>query len=258
LNDATLRAWGLGYNPDDVWQAADAWGLKGDGKVWCPRGVVIPVTLDHLIRNVKVRRPTPGDPLARAIGPVRRLPRVKFSALRGGCGALFGADKLAGLPILLLAEGEFDALLAWQAAANLGGGPLCDVASLGGAGRRLRAWDVPLLARACVILAVYDADPAGVAGAAALGALSQRVAPLPPPAHDLTAYWRQEGDVRAWIAAQVAAHMEPLLHRLQESRHPALFARWLQIYQRALSDKSGTPRGDDTLSADERSAPRKT
>jgi hypothetical protein len=205
LSKDTLRTWGLGYNPRDVWQAAAAWGLPGGGRVWCPRGIVIPTLRDGAIWSVKVRRPLPSDPLARAIGAVQRLPRVKFSALRGGRATLFGADRLAARPLLLLAEGEFDALLAWQAARDL-----CDVASLGGAGRRLHAHDAALLTRAWIILTVYDADPAGAAGAASLRALSGRAVPVQPPAHDLTDYWRHGGDLRAWIAALVADQTQHL------------------------------------------------
>jgi len=158
---------------------------------------------------------------------------MKFSALRGGRATLFGADHLVGLPLLLLAEGEFDALLAWQAVHDL-----CDVASPGGASRRLTPSDRALLTRAWVILAVYDADPAGAAGAARLGALSRRFRPVQPPAHDLTDYWRQGGDLRAWLATLVAEHMERLLYQLDEQRQPDLFIHWLKIYETALTTAS--------------------
>jgi hypothetical protein len=152
-----------------------------------------------------VRRPLPGDPLSAAIGPVERRPDVKFAALRGGRATLYGVDHLAGRPVLLLAEGEFDALLAWQAA-----GDLCDVASLGGAGRRPAAWEALPLLHARVILAAYDADAAGVKGGATLRALYRRVVAVRPPAQDLTAYWRAGGDLRAWIAAHVARQTGPV------------------------------------------------
>ena len=228
LHEETLRAWGLGYNPRDAWQPASAWGLPGPKPLWCPRGVVLPCLRGGLLWTVKVRRPLPGDALSHAIGPVDRLPKVKFAALRGGRTTLYGADHLAGLPVLLLAEGEFDALLAWQAAHDL-----CDVASLGGAGQRLDALDAVALAGAWVVLAAYDADPAGARGNAYLGSLSGRVVALVPPAHDLTAYWQAGGDLRAWIAAPVAQHLERLLNELDERRYPELFVAWLDLFERA-------------------------
>jgi hypothetical protein len=225
----TVRTWGLGYNPRDVWQNADAWGLSGK-RIWCPRGVVIPGVRDGVIWYAKVRRPLPGDALAEAIGAVDRLPEIKFGGPRGGKMTLFGADHLAGLPVLLLAEGEFDALLAWQAACDL-----CDVASLGGAKHRLDALDAATLAGAWIVLAVYDVDEAGADGNAYLRSVSKRVVTVEPLAHDLTAYWRQGGDLRAWIASLVAEQMERLLDRLDEHQQQALFIKWLEIYERALA-----------------------
>ena len=230
LHEETLRAWGLGYNPHDVWHAAEAWGLQGRGRVWCPRGVVLPVVRDGPLWYVKVRRPLPGDALSRVMGAVGRLPKAKFSTLQGGRATLFGADRLSGKPVLLLAEGEFDALLAWQAAHDL-----CDVASLGGAGRRLHALDMASLLGAHVVLAIYDADQAGAHGRAYLRSLSERVVPVQPPAHDLTAYWQAGGNLRAWIAALVAQHMERLLDRLDEHRYAELFVSWPGIYDQALA-----------------------
>lgn len=199
LTAATLRAWGLGYNPRDWYCPSASWGLDGSRSVWCPRGIVIPTFVGGAVAHVKLRRPLPGDPLAEAIGAVTSLPDVKFCALRGGRAALFGADHLACRPVFLLAEGEFDALLAWQEAHDL-----CDVASLGGASRRLGLYDLLPLVSARVILVAYDADPAGRAGAAALQKESGRAINVQPPAHDLTAFWRQGGDLRGWIAALVA------------------------------------------------------
>jgi hypothetical protein len=117
------------------------------------------------------------------------------------------------------------------------------VASLGGAGRRLDVLDAASLAGAWVVLAVYDADQAGADGRAYLRSLSRRVVPVEPPAHDLTAYWQAGGDVRAWIAALVAEHMERLLGDLDEHRHAELFVRWLEIYERAAAP---TPPQDTT------------
>lgn len=228
LSDDTIRYWGLGYNPRDVWDDPARWGLTGK-RIWCPRGLVFSVLRDDIIWNVKVRRPLPGDALAQAIGAIDRLPDVKFSGPRGAQAALFGANHLAGLPVLLLTEGEPDMLLAWQAVQDF-----CDVASLGGAKHHLDVLDAVALTRASVILAVYDLDAAGKLGNDYLCSISHRVVVVEPPDHDLTDYWRQGGNLRAWIAAQVVEHMEPLLRSLDDQQHPGLFIKCLEIYERAL------------------------
>ena len=95
--------------------------------------------------------------------------------------------------------------------------------------------DAARLLGACVVLATYDADQAGADGRAYLRSLSERVVAVEPPAHDLTAYWQAGGNLRAWIAALVAQHMERLLDRLDMHRHAGLFVRWLEIYNQALA-----------------------
>jgi hypothetical protein len=233
LDEDTIHLWRLGYNPRDVWQDPEAWGLTGK-RIWCSRGIVVPGMRDGVIWYVKVRRPLPDDPLSQAIGAVEQLPDVKFSGPRGGRATLFGADYLTELPVLLLAEGEFDALLAWQVAHDL-----CDVASLGGAKHRLDAMDAAALAGAWAILVVYDVDRAGTDGNAYLRSVSERVVTVKPLAHDLTAYWRQGSNLRGWVAGLVAEQMERLLNRLDERRHQRLFVKWLEIYERALAAGAG-------------------
>jgi hypothetical protein len=232
LDNDTLRTFGLGYNPsDDVFDDPARWGLEGGRKIWCPKGVVIPGQRNGTLWYVKVRRPLPSDALSQAIGPVARLTEVKFSGPRGGRKVLFGADQLQGLPLLLQVEGEFDALLAWQAARNL-----CDVASLGAARNRVSTLDAATLARYWLILAVRDADPAGEKGLAYMRSVSQRVVIVESPAHDLTDYWLAGGSVRRWVAALVAQQMHILLHNLDEQQHPDLFVKWLEVYELASTE----------------------
>ena len=60
------------------------------------------------------------------------------------------------MPVLLLVEVEWDAMLSWQLIANS-----CDVATLGSATRRFALPDLAALSCYPHILAVYDDDPAG-------------------------------------------------------------------------------------------------
>jgi hypothetical protein len=240
--DDTIREWGLGYNPRDEFDDPARWGLeplRPGGKVWCPKGVVFPGLREGAAWAVSVRRPLPGDGLARAIGVVKWRPGDKFCSLHGGRRGLFGVDRLNGSPALIMAEGEPDAILAWQSISDL-----ADVATLGGAKHRIDALDAALLTGPWVILAIYDEDEAGEEGLAYLRRASRRVVVVSPPAHDLTDYWRAGGDLRRWLAALVLEQMERLLQSLDAGQAPELFARWSEIRSRA-AEAVGTGRREE-------------
>lgn len=183
LNDDTILAWGLGWNPRDYYDLPERWGLKLRGKrVWLPAGIVIPGFREGALWYVKVRRFSAQPP--------------KYMGITGGRSCLFGVDHLRGREVLLLCEGEFDAMLAWQEC-----GDLVDVATLGGAAQRPRAIDMPYLLRARRIIAAYDSDAAGASGRAALMTLSSRVVPVTPPAKDVTELYTSGGrdGLREWV-----------------------------------------------------------
>jgi hypothetical protein len=168
--------------------------------------LVIPCELDGLLWYVQVRRPLEGEPLLAYLGgdvPAWR-PEAKYMAVKGSAGrALFGADRFAGRDVLLLCEGEFDAMLAWQELRHL-----VDVATLGGATKGNRGlpgrWHLRLL-HYRAILAAYDADRAGQNGAARLVAHSRRIIPISvPTGGDLTGFWHAGGDLRAWLTPHLS------------------------------------------------------
>lgn len=163
--------------------------------------------MDGLLWYVQVRRPLAGEPLLAYLDgdvPAWR-PEAKYMALKGSAGkALFGAGGLAGREVLLLCEGEFDAMLAWQELHDL-----VDVVALGGATKGNHGlpgrWRLRLL-HYRAILAAYDADGAGQAGAAKIAAHSRRVVPVTVPSGgDLTGFWRDGGDLRGWLGEKMAA-----------------------------------------------------
>jgi len=195
LTVETMRRFGLGWNPRDLWDDPQRWGLSG-ARVYLPRGVVIPCEMSGSLWYVKVRRFEPEDSPRTQAGE-------KYGGPRGGKGALFGADRLrAGERPLLLCEGERDALLAIQELSDL-----VDVATFGGAGRRcLGHWLLWLLPYRS-ILAAYDADAAGGRGTAYLASLSGRVQGIRVPhGEDLTGFHAEGGDLRAWLSG----HLKPL------------------------------------------------
>jgi DNA primase len=190
LSAATIRAAQLGYLPAERYEPPAAWGLDGERHVWLPAGLVIPCEAQGALWYAKIRRPS-GEP--------------KYIAPRGWRPALYGADTLAGRPLLVLTEGELDALLLRQAA-----GDLIDVATLGSASQRLSGRWLSCLLPAQRVLAVYDQDMAGQRGAAALAALSARVRRVRPlDGKDLTEQWQRGGDLRAWAEYQCARHGPP-------------------------------------------------
>ena len=99
----------------------------------------------------------------------RAAGQPKYTQVRGGQVALFGADTLPGRDVAVVTEGEFDAMLLHQEAGDLVG-----VVTLGSASARLPdAW-VPYLLGVQRLLVAYDADAAGVEGAAAVAGTLQR------------------------------------------------------------------------------------
>ena len=185
LQEDTILQFLLGYLGEDLRDDAEAWGLEGK-PVWLPRGITIPWVVDGFTWAVKVRRPKG---------------RPKYVAARGSAPTIFGADKMAGRDTLVLAEGEFDAMLLWQEARDL-----VDVATLGNATRGIDPRATLRLLRASTILVAYDADDAGRQGARKLGAASGRMRPLElPPGHDLTDYHLAGGGLRQLVANRSTA-----------------------------------------------------
>jgi len=209
LDDESVRAFKLGYIAAERFDELAAWGLPPDvnadtgmpRKVWLPRGVLIPCHVDGVLRYIKIRRPD------QAAGDGKKIVFVK-----GGHPALFNADALAGADVVLLAEGEFDAMLAHQA----GRGRLA-AGTLGNAQAELDAAKcAPYLLHARRILVGYDVDPTGLKCSAKITdwiarAERVRVPVLRSGDKDITDYWRAGGNVRAWLEGVLgAAELEPM------------------------------------------------
>lgn len=209
LREETIREWGLGYNPQALYDRdVGRWGVGGKA-VYLSPGIVIPCEIDGALWYVQIRRPyAPGsgvDPLAECLGYAADFaPEHKYFAVKGGVSqALFGADGLQGRPLLLFCEGEFDAMLALQEL-----GDLVDVVTLGGAKKANHGLPGRWLLRLApfkVILAAYDADGSGRDGAAMLASHSRRVRPVAVPAGgDIVGFWQQGGNLRAWLLGELA------------------------------------------------------
>lgn len=174
LREETLRAWRIGYNPAD----------RRIGSLFVPRGIVIPCFVDGALWYLKVRRPVPP------------LPGAKYQQVKGGGKrALFGLDHLDGKRVVVICEGEFDALLLRQEA-----GDLVDVVALGSATVRPSPRFLAYLLGASHWLVATDRDNAGEKGGAWWGDFSARVRRVRPlQGKDLTDFYQEGGDLRAWV-----------------------------------------------------------
>lgn len=234
----------LGYNPQDIFDLPERWGLTGK-KIWLPRGIVIPGLMPdgETVSYIKIRRPLPGDSLTEYIGhPVTSLPKVKFGGPRGGHAVLFGTHTMRDHPVALLTEGEWDCMLAYRLARDL-----CDVGTLGGATHRADITDLSHLTRYTAIIVVYDRDRAGRKGSQYLARIPRCTA-VEPPGNDLTDYWKAHGDdaLRAWIARHVASALETSLENLDEKNHYNTFIHWLRLYEKASDIGSARGKLADT------------
>jgi hypothetical protein len=204
LSPETWRAFRIGYNPENLYDDPGRWGLE-DKKIWLPRGIVIPGFFQAQPSYIKVRRPLPGHALGKYIGAWDQrdgLPEIKFGGPRGGVACLYRLEFPDCRPVLILVEGELDAMLLWEYCPYL-----CDIGTLGGAGAQLDALDLSLLTRYLAVLVVHDDDQAGEKGreyVAKLHTKFGRIQSIQPPAHDLTDFWKSGGDVRGWLAGHVS------------------------------------------------------
>jgi DNA primase len=175
LTEETILRARLGYVPGRPWEWLRI------GKLTVPCGITIPWFVGQELWAVKVRR---------AAG----MPKYTQIA-GGGAHGLYNAANLEGHENVLFVEGEFDALLAEQECAGLVG-----VATLGSAASTLNPHWLPLLLHCKTILVAYDADEAGMKGAARLQALTKRARIIQVPwGKDITEFVLKGGSVKQWL-----------------------------------------------------------
>ncbi|MBN2147993.1 MAG: hypothetical protein JW726_11420 [Anaerolineales bacterium] len=226
----TWQAFRLGYNPQNIYDDPGRWGLEGK-KIWLPRGIVIPgLDAQGRFSYIKIRRPQPDDVLGRYVGKwVEQdgAPKVKFGGPRGGQAVLFGLQVQQTSPVLVLVEGEWDAMLVWQWCRDL-----CNVSTLGGAGAHADLLDLVALVRYAAVIVVHDDDSAGDQARAywtRLRHMAPRIRVTAPPAHDLTDFWRAGQDLRSWVAREVAEALGEALRQVHAEAHPEAIGHWRRL-----------------------------
>lgn len=203
MTNDTIWEWRLGFQDTEAFQDLSEWGIEqpDDGKrhaMWLPRGVTIPAFDPHGgLYYVKVRRS------AADINPQNPAKYIKLK-VPAGCSAsgLFGEDHLSQRAVMVVEEGEFNALTIYQEA-----GDLVDVVSTGTSSTRpetLEPWWGHFL-MANHILLRFDLDQAGEKGTEQWRALTRRARKIRvPQGGDPNEFLAKHGgNIRAWIELEL-------------------------------------------------------
>lgn len=195
LRDYVIKEARLGYitsdNPDHYTygEVFDCEWWHDDKNVRVHMGITIPHFAGGNLWAVRTRRP-PG------------LSGPKYVGIRGGSKALYWSDYVEPRLPVLLVEGEFDALIAWQEAGPGMDVEVCPVALGSAYNKHLAPNWLESLITAPLILSRMDDDQAGESANSVLQQLSNRVRPVAVPAvKDITdLHLTGPGKVREWVA----------------------------------------------------------
>jgi len=154
LNDETIKAAGLGYNPEVVWREREQWGLEPEisqktnkpKKLWIPVGLVIPYQVNDIVTRLRIRRPDAD------VVDSKDSRYIIVSGSAAGAMILKGNSKAC-----VVVESELDGLLIAQDA-----GDLAQVIALGNAQSKPDTTAHEILTGAAQILCSLDSDQAGI------------------------------------------------------------------------------------------------
>lgn len=138
ISPETAKRWLLGWNPSPLKRPGMKWGIEGE--LIIPTGLVIPNVYNGNLVSIKVRREH-GTPKYHIVRGSRVFPYV----LPGDV-----------TKTLMIVEGEFDALLAWEVAGDV----LTPIAA-GGCSNHPGPETLELITGAVVLLDCLDVDEAG-------------------------------------------------------------------------------------------------
>jgi len=184
----TVDAAMIGVNPETQFDDPERWGLDSDGKVWIPRGVVIPWMHAGHMWGVNIRRPD-GD---LEPGADEDWKARKYQRITGSRNALYNANELDGRPVALV-EGELDALAIQQASDQVAA-----VATGSTAWARTPRWRA-LLRCAPIVLVCFDSEDAGEQAAAYWTDALPSAVRWRPHLHDAAEMLEVGADIARWI-----------------------------------------------------------
>lgn len=184
----TIDAAFIGVNPETQFDDPESWGLDSDGKVWLPRGIVIPWMHAGHMWGLNIRRPD-GDLEPDADEDWKSR---KYQRAAGSRNALYNADQLDGRPVALV-EGEFDALAIQQETDQV-----AVVATGSTAWGRAPRWRA-LLRCAPVVLVCFDPEEAGEEAAKYWTDALPNAVRWRPHLHDAAEMLRAGANIARWI-----------------------------------------------------------
>lgn len=187
LSEQTISSWRLGYNASD----------RRVGDLFIPRGIVIPCFERGTLWYVKIR-------LAKG--------EKKYTHLKGGHAALYGAGTLFNATYAVVVEGEFDCMVTYQALQEADDPYFRRFVGMCTLGSATNPIDVgewfDALARVDRFLVCYDADKEGERGAAKWSELTKRARRVHVPTlregdKDLNDYHKAGGRILDLISFEI-------------------------------------------------------
>lgn len=187
----------LGYVPGKPTEWNTTWlplWKYTDGKVRrrtvpIPCGITIPHVSQGNLWGIRVRRSKV------VIDELGHKYNSKYQAVPGWRKNLYWADQVAAGKPLMIVEGEFDALTAWQCFGEL----ICPVALASTAYAHIESRWYPLLMSAPCIFVRMDAEPSGVRAAGWLQQMSSRVVNIQVPhGGDINGMFKEGGYRALW------------------------------------------------------------
>lgn len=221
LLDGTIEVSNLGYNPCDTSSPWAMWGLDDRGEaLYVPRGIVIPWTNLGEMWRVNVRRPVSKAQVAGGIS--------KYLMVAGSGNGLYGIDNATQGRIIVLVEGEFDAIALDQEAGHL----VAAVATGSAGGSRRRQW-IDLLKSSPLVLIAYDTDKAGQESSTWWLKTLVNSVRLEPTCHDVNDMLTSKADIAGWVEKGIEEGRKAL------SKRYIYTAESVPAMLKALKDKKG-------------------
>lgn len=166
----------------------------GSVEVYLPRGIVIPWTIEGQLWNVRVRRPN---------GDLQAQGGDKYISPKGCANGMYGISDLKKGDIVIMTEGEFDALVLKRFFQSKGRADVCVVSIGSNTGARVSRWLLQLSTLPKKVLVAFDNDEAGESAAQwwlpRLGKIAERYRPTKK---DITEMY-QAGEL-GWIEKEIA------------------------------------------------------
>lgn len=173
LSQNTLKRWMVGYNPTDQ-------RIEG---IFVSRGILIPgINWEGRLSYIKIRRPVP------------HVPGPKYTGVKGSVHCLFGLHEISPGKPVLICEGEFDAMLAWQILSGE-----INVVALPSASYRPGNHEELILYQSQLWLIATDTDRAGNAAARQWLKYEPAVRVSVPWGKDITEFVLGGGDLASWL-----------------------------------------------------------